>query len=60
VRARAVKPGGRKVYVSREVRNGQFQIAGGKKGMKISWQVSGVRHDRFAVENPLQVEGEKK
>ena len=42
-----------KVYIAKEIKNGKFQIAGGKKGMKISWQVSGVRHDQFAVEKSL-------
>lgn len=45
-----------KVYISKEMENGKFEIAGGKKGMKISWQVTGTRHDTFARENPLQVE----
>jgi hypothetical protein len=34
----------------------RFKIAGGPAGMKVSWQVTAVRQDRYAVENPLQVE----
>src|ERR1022692_4023261 len=37
----------------------QFSIAGGAPGMKVSWLVTGVRHDAFAQANPLVVEVEK-
>jgi hypothetical protein len=30
-----------------------------KTGVKVSWQVTGVRHDAFAEKNPIQVEQEK-
>lgn len=39
------------VYVAEEVRDNQFRIAGGKPGMKVSWQVSGVRNDRYMQVN---------
>ena len=34
-------------------------IAGGKPGMKVSWQVTGVRNDAAAVSNPIKVELDK-
>lgn len=36
------------LYLKSEVKNNQFVIAGGKPGGKISWQVTGVRHDPYA------------
>lgn len=45
-----------RVYISKEINNGEFEIAGGKKGMKVSWQITGTRHDQFAKNNPLEVE----
>jgi hypothetical protein len=31
------------VYVRQEVQNNTFQIAGGKPGMRVSWQITGVQ-----------------
>ncbi|MCX7737619.1 MAG: hypothetical protein N2319_13035 [Candidatus Kapabacteria bacterium] len=47
------------VYIAEEIQNNKFKIAGGKPGMKISWQVTGVRHDKWAEENRIQVEQQK-
>jgi hypothetical protein len=47
------------VYIADEVHDAQFRIAGGNAGLKVSWQVTGVRQDPFAVANPLVVEAEK-
>jgi hypothetical protein len=47
------------VYVSQEVRDDAFSIAGGTAGMKVSWQVTGVRNDAWAQANPLVVEQDK-
>ncbi len=47
------------VYVSQEIAGNMFQIAGGKPGMKVSWQVTGVRQDAFALAHPLQLEEDK-
>ncbi len=44
------------LYVSREVSGGSFGIAGGVPGMKVSWQVTGVRTDAYAEAHPLTVE----
>ena len=43
------------LHVAREVSNNQFAIAGGQPGMKVSWQVTGVRHDAYAKAHPLRV-----
>ncbi|RMD64090.1 hypothetical protein D6833_04845 [Candidatus Parcubacteria bacterium] len=47
------------VYISDEIQNNTFKIAGGKPGMKISWQVTGVRSDAYAQQHPVKVEKEK-
>jgi hypothetical protein len=47
------------VYIAKEIENHRFKIAGGRAGMKVSWQVTGVRHDAWAQSHPLQVEEEK-
>lgn len=36
------------VYIAEEVSNNQFSIAGGKPGLKVSWEISATRHDPFA------------
>lgn len=47
------------VYVAQEISNHQFRIAGGKSGMKVSWQVTGLRQDAWTKANPRLVEEEK-
>ena len=47
------------VYIAQEVRDNQFSIAGGRPGLKVSWQVTGIRNDAFARANRLQNEVEK-
>jgi hypothetical protein len=47
------------VYIAREIQGNRFEIAGGKAGIKVSWQITGVRHDAYAKANPLQVEQDK-
>ncbi len=44
------------LYIAAEIKQNQFTIAGGSAGSKVSWQVTGIRHDPYAVANPLQVE----
>jgi hypothetical protein len=44
------------LYIAEEVTNNQFKIAGGKPGMKVSWQVTGNRHDPYARKNPVVTE----
>ncbi|MGH7244155.1 MAG: hypothetical protein ACREJD_12135 [Phycisphaerales bacterium] len=47
------------VYVAEEVKDNQFKIAGGKPGMKVSWQVTGTRNDAYAQYHRVPVEVEK-
>jgi len=47
------------VHVAEEISGNRFQIAGGEPGMKVSWQVTGIRQDRFAEANRIQVEVDK-
>ncbi|MCV2489934.1 hypothetical protein OF117_11220 [Geodermatophilus sp. YIM 151500] len=45
--------------VSREVRDNQFEIRTDRPGVKVSWQVTGVRNDAFMQRNPLAAEEQK-
>ena len=47
------------VYIAQEIENHRFKIAGGRAGMKVSWQVTGVRRDAWAQSHPLRVEEDK-
>lgn len=47
------------LYVADEIANRQFRIAGGKPHLKVSWQVTGVRHDASARNNHTPVEEDK-
>jgi hypothetical protein len=47
------------LYIAKEISGGQFKIAGGKPGLKVSWQVTGVRHDAAARNNHVPIEEEK-
>lgn len=47
------------VYIAEEITNNQFIIAGGRPGMKVSWEVTGIRKDPYAVHNPILTEVEK-
>jgi hypothetical protein len=55
----AIGAPGPNLYIAQEIQGGHFVIAGGQPGMKVSWQVSGVRQDAFAKAHPLQVEEDK-
>lgn len=44
------------IYVSQEIADNKFSISGGNPGMKVSWQVTGIRHDPFAQANRIPVE----
>jgi hypothetical protein len=45
--------------VLKEIDDHQFTIQTDKPNVKVSWQVTGVRHDAYAKAHPLQVEVEK-
>jgi trimeric autotransporter adhesin len=47
------------VYVAEELANNQFKIGGGHSGMKVSWQVTGIRQDAWANAHRIPVEEEK-
>jgi hypothetical protein len=47
------------VYVAQEITGSSFKIAGGKADMKVSWQVTGIRKDPYALAHPIEVEVEK-
>ena len=47
------------VYVAEEIADNRFKIAGGEAGTKVSWQVTGIRHDPYAEMNRIQVEVDK-
>jgi hypothetical protein len=47
------------IYIAEKISDNHFKIAGGKPGMEVSWQVTGVRHDPYAVAHRVQVEEEK-
>jgi hypothetical protein len=47
------------LYVAKEISGNRFRISGGKPGGKVSWQVTGVRHDAYADAHRIQVEVEK-
>ncbi len=55
----AVGQPGPSLFVATEIEANQFQIAGGAPGMKVSWQVTGVRQDPWAEQNRIPVEVEK-
>jgi hypothetical protein len=52
----AAAPG---LYVAKEIDGNHFSIAGGKPGMKVSWQVTGVRQDAWANAHRIPVEEDK-
>jgi hypothetical protein len=52
----AIGAPGSGLYIAQEIAQGRFLIAGGAPGMKVSWQVTGVRQDAYAKAHPMQVE----
>ncbi|MFP5265480.1 MAG: hypothetical protein ACLGJB_26635 [Blastocatellia bacterium] len=47
------------VYIGQEIKGGRFKIAGGRPGMKVSWQVTGIRHDAYAEAHRIPIEEDK-
>jgi hypothetical protein len=47
------------LYIAQEITNGRFKIAGGVAGVKVSWQVTGVRSDRALLIHPFRAEQDK-
>jgi hypothetical protein len=48
------------VYIAEEITGNRFTIAGGTAGMKVSWQVTGIRQDAYANANRIPVEEDKR
>jgi hypothetical protein len=55
----AIGAPGPNLYVAEEVATNHFKIAGGKRGMKVSWQVTGIRQDAYAKAHRIPVEENK-
>jgi hypothetical protein len=47
------------LHIATELSENRFRIAGGAPGMRVSWQVTGIRHDRYASAHRIAVEQEK-
>ena len=47
------------LHVAEEIADNRFKIAGGAPGMKVSWQVTGIRQDPYANAHRIPVEEEK-
>jgi hypothetical protein len=45
--------------VVREIRGNHFTIKTNKPAVKVSWQVTGIRHDAYADAHRIQVEEDK-
>jgi hypothetical protein len=50
---------GPNLHIAQEIAGNTFRIAGGTLGMKVSWQVTGIRNDAWARENRIPVEQTK-
>jgi len=44
------------LHVAEEVAGNRFRIAGGPTGLKVSWEVTAVRNDRFMRKHPFEAE----
>lgn len=47
------------VYIAEELQDNRFRIAGGRRGLKVSWQVTGIRQDAYAEAHRIPVEEDK-
>jgi hypothetical protein len=55
----AVGAPGPNLYIAEEIAGNSFKIAGGAPNAKVSWQVTGTRHDPYANANRIPVEEDK-
>jgi len=55
----AIGAPGPNLYIADEVSGNRFHIAGGEPGMRVSWQVTGIRHDKYAEAHRIPVEEPK-
>ena len=47
------------LYIADEITGNRFRIGGGRVGLKVSWQVTGIRHDAWANAHRIPVEQDK-
>lgn len=47
---------GPNLYIAREIKGNRFKIAGGSARGKVSWQVTGIRHDAYANAHRIPVQ----
>lgn len=47
------------LHVAQEVAGNRFKIAGGPAGTKVSWQLTGIRHDPYAEAYRIKTEEDK-
>jgi len=47
------------LHIKSEIKDNQFTIAGGPPNARVSWQVTGIRHDPYILANPIVVEVDK-
>lgn len=47
------------VYIAEEIQGNRFKIAGGRPELKVSWQVTGIRQDAWAIAHRVPVEEDK-
>ena len=50
---------GPNLYVAEEIAHGRFKIGGGTGGGRVSWQVTGIRHDAYADAHRITIEEDK-
>ncbi len=50
---------GPNLYIAEEVSGNRFKIAGGVRNGRVSWQVTGIRHDAYANAHRIPVEEDK-
>jgi hypothetical protein len=55
----AIGAPGPNLYIAQEIQGNHFAIGGGTQGMKVSWQVTGIRHDPYATQHRMQIETTK-
>lgn len=55
----AIGAPGPNLYIADKIADNRFRIAGGSPGMEVSWLVTGIRQDAYALENPIVVEVDK-
>jgi hypothetical protein len=48
------------LHVATEISDSRFKIAGGPPGIRVSWQITGVRADAYATQHPMRVEVPKR